>query len=123
MDGVGNAYVTGTTGSTNFPTLNAFQSDQPEDDVFVVKVNTNVSGSASLLYSTYLGGDLDERASDIAVDGAGNAYVTGTTSSTDFPTRNQYQTDQLNDDGIRDKVEHERERDCVIGLQHLPGWK
>ncbi len=52
-------------------------------DAFVAKLNA--SGSA-LLYGTYLGGNSDDSGNGIAVDGAGNAYVTGQTYSTNFPT-------------------------------------
>ena len=84
VDISGNAYVTGVTASTNFPTANAIQpvSGGPSNDAFVTKLNTQ--GSA-LVYSTYLGGsDIDE-ARGIAVDANGNAYVTGRSSSQDFP--------------------------------------
>src|SRR5207253_10958563 len=62
-------------------------------DAFVTKLNTNASGDASLLYSTYLGGNGSgqfpngcDAGYGIAVDTAGNAYVTGVTSSINFPT-------------------------------------
>ena len=58
------------------------------DDAFVAKLSP--AGSA-LVYSTYLGGSSDDAGLDIAVDSAGNAYVTGFTSSTDFPTANGLQ--------------------------------
>lgn len=87
VDRFGNAYVTGKTESTNFPTKNAYQSDKTQSDVFVTKLNTNTSGSASLIYSTYLGGNSVDYANAIDVDLRGNVYVTGVTESTDFPTK------------------------------------
>src|SRR6266576_230582 len=86
VDAAGNAYVTGYTGSTNFPTTaGAFQIDNAVGaDAFVTKLNP--AGSAPLVYSTYLGGSSDDFGQGIAVDVAGNAYVTGYTGSTNFPT-------------------------------------
>jgi len=86
VDATGNAYVTGYTHSTNFPTTpGAFQTaNQGGYDAFVTKLNP--TGTAPLLYSTYLGGSSDEQGLGIAVDAAGNAYVTGYTQSTNFPT-------------------------------------
>ena len=85
VDGAGNAYVTGYTSSTNFPTTaGAFRTSFSGNiDAFVTKVNANGS---TLAYSTYLGGSGYERAPGIAVDAAGNAYVTGFTDSANFPT-------------------------------------
>jgi Beta-propeller repeat len=92
-----NAYVTGFTGSTDFPTANALQPMFPgvRNTVFVTKINS--SGSA-LLYSTYLGGKLSVGGSGvgdfgagIAVDASGNVYVTGTANTSDFPTANALQ--------------------------------
>jgi hypothetical protein len=60
-----------------------------EGDAFVSKFNP--TGSA-LIYSTYLGGNLQDWGSGITVDGVGNAYVTGTTSSTNFPRKNPLQS-------------------------------
>ncbi len=85
----GLVYVTGYTFSTNFPTLNPFQSQNAGgDDAFVTVFR---AGGASYLYSTYLGGAGADASYAIAVDGAGNAYVTGFTASTDFPTMNPLQ--------------------------------
>ncbi len=96
VDGNGNAYVTGYTWSSNFPTSNAFQSTyQGLYDVFVTKLS---SSGASLIYSTYLGGGGPEEGWDIAIDGSGNAYVTGSTYSSNFPTLNPYQMDQGGED-------------------------
>ena len=96
VDLSGNAYLAGSTTSTNFPIANAVQSTGGGtcgsgscEDGFVSKLNA--SGSA-LVYSTYLGGNNWERSYDVAVDSSGNAYVTGFTSSTNFPTSNPLQT-------------------------------
>jgi uncharacterized repeat protein (TIGR01451 family) len=92
IDAAGNAYVTGQTSSANFPTTvgsydTAYASAM---DVFVTKLNAN--GSA-VIYSTYLGGSLDDKANQIVVDAAGNAYLTGWTTSANFPvTPGAYQT-------------------------------
>ncbi|MEK5037562.1 DUF7948 domain-containing protein [Sporosarcina sp. FSL K6-3457] len=86
VDNAGNAYIVGTTFSANFPTTTgAFQtSNNGFGDVFVTKFDP--SGTA-LVYSTYLGGTTSfDQGWDVAVDNAGNAYVTGVTFSTDFPT-------------------------------------
>ena len=90
VDSSGNAYVTGDTGSIDFPIKNAFQSvNAAPSDVFVTKIDA--SGS-SLVYSTYLGGNSGDLGYGIAVDSSGNAYVSGHTYSTDFPTENAFQT-------------------------------
>jgi hypothetical protein len=96
VDGAGNAYVTGSTRSTDFPTRNALQPDiggdfnDPSVDAFVAKVSPD---GATLVYSSYLGGFYDDFSLGVAVDGAGNAYLTGWTVSRDFPTRNALQPD------------------------------
>ena len=92
IDSAGNAYVTGSTTSTDFPTTpNAFhtqlgglQTCTGQSDAFVTKLDP--TGSV-LAYSTYLGGAGDfDTGIGIAVDLVGSAYVTGTTNSSDFPT-------------------------------------
>jgi hypothetical protein len=87
VDGAGSAYVTGITRSTDFPTANAVQSTYGggSSDAFLAKVDPSQSGAASLVYSTYLGGNSLDEGHGIAVDGIGNAYVTGITYGT-FPT-------------------------------------
>ncbi|WP_186430644.1 SBBP repeat-containing protein [Clostridium sp. BSD9I1] len=86
VDNNGNAYVVGKTLSTDFqPTPGAF-TDTGGMDAFVIKVNTKASGPNSLIYFTYLGGDLEDEARDIAIDNNGFAYITGRTTSSNFPT-------------------------------------
>lgn len=85
LDSSGNAYVAGITTSTDFPTTAG--SAQPvfgggSGDAFVTKVS---SSGSHLIFSTYLGGGAFDAASGVAVDASGNAYVTGSTSSTNFP--------------------------------------
>jgi hypothetical protein len=90
VDSSGNAYVTGYTQSNDFPTANAVQAGiaggtcgpNPCPDAFVTEVNT--LGSA-LVYSTYLGGTAADFGNGIAVDSNTNAYVVGTTDSSNFP--------------------------------------
>jgi hypothetical protein len=95
VDTAGNAYVTGRASSTDFPvTPGAYQTTNHaapyRTNAFVTKLNP--TGTA-LVYSTYLGGSGGDIGSAIAVDAAGNAYVTGGTSSTDFPvTPGAFQT-------------------------------
>jgi len=95
VDSAGDAYLTGATNSTNFPTLNAFQPKYagglcatapntfPCYDAFVAKLNP--AGSA-LIFSTYFGGTGSDYGYAIALDASANAYVTGYTTSTNLPT-------------------------------------
>jgi YD repeat-containing protein len=86
IDSSGNAYITGTTNSKNFPTTAGSyqQSSAGNYDAFVTKLDGTGS---NLVYSTYLGGSDDDEAFGIALDNARNPYITGwTTSSTDYPT-------------------------------------
>jgi IPT/TIG domain./Beta-propeller repeat. len=98
VDASNNAYVTGFTFSSNFPTKAALQgtiaagncnsggSSSNCADAFVAKINTAGSGSASLVYSTFLGGGKNDYGNAIAVDSTGSVYIAGTTDSTNFPT-------------------------------------
>ncbi|MBI4744941.1 MAG: SBBP repeat-containing protein, partial [Actinobacteria bacterium] len=86
LDASDNAYVTGYTSSSNFPTTaGAFDATHNGgyDDAFVAKLNPQGSG---LLYSTFLGGSSGDYGWDITLDASDNAYVTGYTSSSNFPT-------------------------------------
>jgi len=101
VDGSGSAYVTGVTGSEDYPALNPYQTYQGIGDAFVTKFS---SSGDCLAYSTFIGGSKDEQGHGIAVDGSGSAYVTGYTYSTDFPTLNPYQTDQAGYDAFVTKL-------------------
>ncbi|UWZ81937.1 DUF7948 domain-containing protein [Occallatibacter riparius] len=88
VDASGNTYITGTTSSADFPvTSGSYQTAQKSANrtqAFITKLNA--TGTA-LVYSTYLGGsDDNDNANAIVVNSAGNAYVTGLTNSSDFPT-------------------------------------
>jgi hypothetical protein len=90
IDSSGNAYVTGTADSSNFPVVDAVQAIRKAgSDVFVTKLKAD--GSA-LLYSTFLGGDGDDGGTGIAVNAAGTAFVSGYTNSINFLTANALQT-------------------------------
>jgi hypothetical protein len=87
IDSSGNAFVTGGTGSTNFPTVNPVQPNYAggSGDAFVTELNPLGTG---LVFSTYLGGSGDDSGQGIALDTLPNpnVYLSGDTSSTDFPT-------------------------------------
>jgi hypothetical protein len=97
VDGEGNAYVAGATSAIDFPTIAAAQTlnravgveNGGVGNAFVAKFNA--SGSA-LLFSTYLGGSVNDSVLAVAVDAEGDSYVTGYTQSGDFPTLNAWQT-------------------------------
>lgn len=96
LDSAGNAYVTGSTSSTNFPTMNPFQarsggctSTTVPCDAFVAKLNPTGN---SLVYSTYLGGSASDDGSAIAVNNANEAYIIGSTTSSNFPTQDSLQS-------------------------------
>ncbi|HEX8282985.1 MAG TPA: SBBP repeat-containing protein [Pyrinomonadaceae bacterium] len=90
VDSAGNAYVTGITYSTDFPTVNAFQpvTGGGYSDGFVAKLDPTGS---SLVYSSHLGGNESDWNKSVAVDAAGAAYVFGETWSPDFPLKNALQ--------------------------------
>ena len=94
LDKMNNAYVVGWTWSSDFPTKNPLYLYSPSprgflsSDIFVTKLNAEGS---SLIFSTFLGGTGEDYGGSIAVDGNGDAYITGQTSSTNFPTVNPIQ--------------------------------
>lgn len=84
VDNNGNAYITGETNSDSYPQANPpFQHSRHGGyDAFITELNSNGSG---LIFSTFAGGGADDTGNGIALDSAGNIYVVGTTSSSDFP--------------------------------------
>jgi hypothetical protein len=91
VDATDEAYVTGNTNSTNFPTANAAQSalgGNSATNVFVTKLN---AGATALVFSTYYGGTLDDAGTGIALDSFGDAYVTGRTTSSNYPVSSAFQ--------------------------------
>ena len=83
VDSAGNVYLAGWTEALNFPIAGAYQASNASGvDAVVLKLNPT---GTSLIYATYLGGNSDDRATAIAVDSSGNAYITGSTASTNFP--------------------------------------
>ena len=89
VDTIGNVYIDGSTDSTNFPTSSAFQGTKGAGaDAFVTKFNA--TGSA-LTYSTFLGGSGADEGFGIALDSSNNAYISGHTTSTNFPTSSPFQ--------------------------------
>jgi HYDIN/CFA65/VesB-like, Ig-like domain/Beta-propeller repeat/Cep192 domain 4 len=100
IDSAGDAFLTGSTRSSDFPTVAPLQigndgcsnisgSTVCSSDAFVTKVSP---AGDSLIYSTYLGGSQADIGQAIAIDSSGDAYVTGYTFSSDFPTQNAFQS-------------------------------
>lgn len=108
VDKRGNAYVVGETLSTDFfvlsPTIQAAIGHASAQDAFVAKINT---GGDQLEYSTYLGGAGSDIGWAVAVDGKGNAYITGETESANFPTNNPLQDSSMShiDDAFIAKID------------------
>lgn len=87
VDAAGQIYVVGSTGSTDFPTVNPIQGalngfPYAYTDAFVTRLSADAT---TILYSTYLGGTRDDVAVGVALDAAGKIYLLGETDSTDFP--------------------------------------
>lgn len=113
VDGDRNAYVVGSTASTDLETKSpsslaplraTFQGGAT--DGFVVKVDTASDGAASLTYSTYFGGNINDRVESVAVDQFQRAYITGASNSspTSFPLRNAFDSTQTNGEAFVAKL-------------------
>ena len=90
LDGSNHVYVTGSTASSDFPTVKAYQGTYPGSfNAFLTEISADGS---SLLYSTYLGGDGSDIPSGVAIDNAGDMFVAGNTTSDNFPVLNAYQS-------------------------------
>jgi hypothetical protein len=90
IDSAGEVYVTGSTESSNFPVVNAFDATYPGSfNAFLTKISADGS---SLLYSTYFGGNGSDIPAAVALDGSGDMLIAGNTSSTNLPTANAYQS-------------------------------
>src|SRR5262249_9779206 len=111
VDNLGSAYIAGQTGSNDLLTRSPSGQNLPPfqavfqggfSDAFVAKVDTNSSGSASLVYLTYFGGNGTDRANAIAVDSSQRAYITGASDSSaaTFPLINAFQTTQAGGDAF-----------------------
>jgi len=89
VDPSGHVYVTGETSSSNFPTLGAFQATHGGG--FFNAFVTSLDPAGQLVYSTYLGGSVNDVGAGIGIDASGHVFVAGTTGSHDFPTLNAFQ--------------------------------
>jgi hypothetical protein len=90
LDSVNNVYVTGSTASSDFPMVDPFLGTYPGSfNAFLTKISPDGS---SLLYSTYFGGNGSDTPSGVGVDSAGDIIIAGTTSSTNLPVANAYQS-------------------------------
>ncbi|MCG9968493.1 DUF6531 domain-containing protein [Pelotomaculum terephthalicicum JT] len=85
IDGTGNICIAGHKGSTDYPTTGGAYDTSYNlyGDCFISRFD---SGLHNLLASTFIGGNNSERSADVSIDGAGNVYLAGSTSSTDYPT-------------------------------------
>ena len=100
VDAAGNAYVTGTTTSTNFPVLNARQTSLTgSSNAFLTKF----SPAGQIVFSTYHGGSAADSGSAVALDPSGNPYITGTTNSSNFPALSNFQSFQGGNDAFVSK--------------------
>ncbi|MBN1213533.1 MAG: SBBP repeat-containing protein [candidate division Zixibacteria bacterium] len=107
VDNDGKIYISGSTGSSDFPLKRELQTYQANNDAFVTKFNDDAS---LLFYSTCLGGTGSDAANCIDIDNTGNVYLTGSTSSIDFPTVTPY-CDTLT--GLKDVFVTKIFDDCI----------
>ncbi len=90
LDSANEVYVTGSTSSSDFPVVNAYQASYPGSfNAFVTRISADGS---SLLYSTYFGGNGSDIPASISIDSSSDAIIAGNTSSTNLPVANAYQS-------------------------------
>ncbi|MFH0899057.1 MAG: SBBP repeat-containing protein [Pseudomonadota bacterium] len=102
LDSSGNVHVTGSTASGDFPLAGAFDTSIAGNEAFVSKIRADGSG---LVWSSFLGGGSSDYGNAIAVDGTGDAYVTGETTSSDFPIENGFDTGRAGSEAFVTKVD------------------
>ena len=107
-----NAYIVGSTASTDLETKSPSASPLRATyngggfDGFVAKIDTEADGNASLTYSTYFGGNINDRVESVAVDAFQRAYITGASNSSpsSFPLRNAFDSTQTNGEAFVAKL-------------------
>jgi hypothetical protein len=109
VDANGHAYVTGATKSGDFPAEAPLQAGKGgEQDAFVAKISPPVTGPspapARIVFSSFLGGSQDDYGYSVAVNGAGNVYVAGSTRSQDFPAKQRIRAYNDGLDGFISKI-------------------
>lgn len=98
VDGQGNVIVVGSTSSTNFPTKSGLYMTEPNPiNGYITKFNPSASGPASVIWSTYFGGDISTTVQSVAIDAQNNIYLLGNSSSSDLPVVNAFQSTFDND--------------------------
>ncbi|MBN1212774.1 MAG: SBBP repeat-containing protein [candidate division Zixibacteria bacterium] len=101
LDDGGFVYITGQTGSSDFPVIDPFQLPGGGPDAFITKLD--IAGS-SLVYSTFYGGSGSETGRAVAVDNSGDAYITGTTASSNLPVIDPFKPTQIGEDAFAVKI-------------------
>src|SRR5262249_27061986 len=112
VDSAHNAYIVGSTASTDLETKSAASSPLQDTfqgggfDGFVAKIDTESDGNASLTYSTYFGGNVNDRVEAVAVDQFQRAYITGASNSSasSFPLKNAFDSSQTNGEAFVAKL-------------------
>jgi hypothetical protein len=117
-DALSQAYVTGYTESKDFPQVHSLQGAAGGYDVFVTKLN---APGTALAYSTYLGGQANDRAFGLGVDRAGRAWVTGQTESSDFPTVDPIQAELRGADILISELAPDQPVEPLIFSTYLGG--
>jgi hypothetical protein len=105
VDPSGAAYVTGVTGSADFPAQQSLQDYAGNGDAFATRLDPDAGGAVALGYSTFLGGATADVGRGVAADSTGKAYLTGYTDSANFPVQDQFQGPQGSTDAFVTSLE------------------